>query len=73
MVHGLEHFGKNLSAFKEHFVLVGGAAADLLMTEIGGDFRATKDLDIVVFMRPDPEFLKVLTEYIKQGEYENRE
>jgi hypothetical protein len=73
MVHGLAHFGQRLSAYKDHFVLVGGSAADLLMTEIGGNFRATKDLDIVVFMRPDPAFLKALAEYIKDGNYGNKE
>ena len=73
MVHGLEHFSKRMIAFKEHYILVGGVAGDLLMSELGGDFRATKDLDIVIFMRPDLAFLNALAEYIKDGEYENKE
>jgi hypothetical protein len=73
MVHGLKHFAERLSEFKEHYVLVGGVAGDMLMTAIGGDFRATKDLDFVVFMKPDPKFLAALAGYIKEGEYENKE
>ncbi len=49
MVHGLEHFSKRLAAYRNHYILVGGVAGDLLMSEIGGEFRATKDLDIVIF------------------------
>src|SRR3989344_7060752 len=73
MVHGLKHFAEKLSDFKEHYVLVGGVAGDMLMAAIGGEFRATKDLDIVVFMKPDPIFLSALATYIKDGKYENKE
>lgn len=73
MVHGLKHFTESLASFKDHYILVGGVAGDLLMADIGGEFRATKDLDIVVFMKPDPSFLKALADYIKYGEYESKE
>lgn len=73
MVHGLKHFADRLADFKEHYVLVGGVAGDMLMDAIGGEFRATKDLDIVVFMKPDQNFLSALAIYIKDGEYENKE
>ena len=73
MVHGLKHFAERMSDFKEHYVLVGGVAGDMLMDAIGGEFRATKDLDIVVFMKPDPDFLGALATYIKDGEYGNKE
>lgn len=73
MVHGLKHFADRLAEFKEHYVLVGGVAGDMLMDAIGGEFRATKDLDIVVFMKPDQNFLSALAIYIKDGEYENKE
>lgn len=72
MVHGLNHFTERLSSYKDHYVLVGGVAADLLMSNIGGEFRPTKDLDIVVFMRPDAAFLSALQAYIQEGEYENK-
>lgn len=73
MVHGLIHFSNKLDSYKDHYVLIGGVAGDLLMSEIGGEFRATKDLDIVVFMRPDPNFLNALSAYIKDGDYKNQE
>jgi hypothetical protein len=37
MVHGLEHFAKKMFNFKEHYILIGGVAGDLLMTGIGGE------------------------------------
>ncbi|MEN0057306.1 MAG: hypothetical protein AAGB31_00600 [Bdellovibrio sp.] len=73
MVHGLKHFIENFASYKDYYTLVGGVAGDLLMTEIGGEFRATKDLDIVVFIKPEPQFLQALADYIKNGEYENKE
>lgn len=73
MVHGLQHFADSLVKFQDHYVLVGGAAGDLMMSSLGENFRSTKDLDIVVLVRPNPDFLKALAAYIKDGEYENRE
>jgi hypothetical protein len=36
----------------DHYVLIGGAACDLLFTDAGLPFRATKDLDIVYLLNP---------------------
>jgi len=45
----------------------------MLMSEAGGDFRATRDLDIVLLVEAlDASFGTRLWEYIKAGGYEHR-
>jgi len=61
MVKGLEKFRQHFRSFPGQYVLIGGAACDLLMEEAGLEFRATKDLDIVLIV----EALDVLDELRK--------
>ena len=46
MVVGLDTFKTYFTDHGDHYVLIGGAACDLLFTDAGLPFRATKDLDI---------------------------
>ena len=46
-MRGLNKFRKQFRAHSSQYLLIGGAACDLLMEEAGLEFRATKDLDIV--------------------------
>ncbi len=48
MVDGLDHFVTHFAGFESHFILIGGTACDLWMGDFGLEFRATKDLDIVL-------------------------
>lgn len=48
MVKGIESFKEHFADFKDRYVLIGGTASTLAMEELGVDFRATKDLDIVL-------------------------
>ena len=44
-------------AFNDRYVLIGGTACDLLMSDAGLAFRATRDLDIVLCLEAlDREF-----------------
>lgn len=47
MVQGIESFRAWFKAFGDCYTVIGGTACDLLMTESGNEFRATKDIDIV--------------------------
>jgi len=49
VVEGLELFASHFSPFIDNYVLIGGAACDLAMIVAGTGFRATRDLDIVLF------------------------
>lgn len=71
MIHGLEHFRIRFAQYADDFILVGGVAAYLQLEEAGAPrVRPTKDLDIVVMMRPTDDFLKALRDYVADGEYE---
>lgn len=71
MVKGLKLFGEYFKDYKGQYVLIGGAACDLLMEEVGVQFRATKDLDIVLIVEALSEnFGRQLWEFIQEGEYE---
>lgn len=48
MVRGLDKFREQFRDYANEYVLIGGAACDLLMEEAAPAFRATKDLDIVL-------------------------
>lgn len=48
MVRGLDVFREHFAAHAGQFVLIGGTAATLAMESAGLEFRATKDLDIVL-------------------------
>ena len=50
MVKGIEIFEKHFTGQEGKYVLIGGAACDLAMSEAGLPFRATKDLDIVLII-----------------------
>ncbi|WP_028828708.1 hypothetical protein [Proteocatella sphenisci] len=74
MVKGIEIFENFFRDFSQEYILIGGTACDLLMDEAGLDFRATKDLDIVLIVEALTETFGVrFWEFITSGEYEIRE
>lgn len=74
MVDGLEKFADHFEAFTENYVLIGGTACDLAMRLVGQSFRATKDLDIVLFLdqRRD-EFVSRFWEFVREAGYQTRQ
>ncbi len=74
MIKGLDIFRDHFAGFGGHYVLIGGAASDLVMDEAGVTFRATKDLDIVLCLEAlDKEFAEAFWKFIKAGGYEIQE
>lgn len=73
MVAGMVRFRDHFSAYSDRYVLIGGAAMDLLMDRAGIDFRLTKDLDVVLLVESlDAEFGAHFWEFIKAGGYQHR-
>lgn len=71
MVKGLDLFREHFSGFRDRYVLIGGTACDLAMTEAGLSFRATKDLDIVLCVEAlDVEFAKAFWAFVAAGRYQ---
>ncbi len=74
MVKGLDVFRKHFKDFQESYVLIGGVACYLTMEEAGVDFRATKDLDIVLCAEAlDSAFIAHFWEFVKAGGYQNQQ
>jgi hypothetical protein len=70
MVKGLDLFRDWFSEFTDCYTLIGGGACDLWMGERGLEFRATKDLDIVLaFEGQRAGFVKHFWAFVKAGEY----
>lgn len=74
MVIGLDLFKKHFHNFKDHYVLIGGTACSINMQEAGLDFRATKDLDIVLYIEVmKTDFIQAFWKFIEEGGYENKQ
>ncbi len=71
-MRGLETFKAYFSDFDNCYVLIGGTACTILFEEVGQDFRATKDIDMVLIVEfIDSAFGEVFWDFIKAGEYKN--
>lgn len=74
MVKGLETFKAFFRDHLDKYILIGGAACDVLFSEVGLSFRATKDLDLVLVVEAlDAEFIKKFWQFVKNGQYEIRQ
>jgi hypothetical protein len=73
VVKGLDVFQNHFARYADQYVLIGGTAATLAMEEAGLEFRATKDLDIVLHIEVlNAEFAAAFWAFVEQGEYEIR-
>lgn len=50
MVRGFESFREWFRGYEEQYAIIGGTACNLLMMDEGLDFRATKDIDLVLII-----------------------
>lgn len=50
MIKGLELFKIHFQDYKEQYVLIGGAACDIIFEDVGQEFRATRGLDLVLIV-----------------------
>ena len=65
MVEGLDTFQKYFADYEEQYVLIGGAACDILFESNEVNFRATRDLDMVLIVEAlTPEFGEKFWEFI---------
>lgn len=73
MVRGIESFREWFHGYEEQYAVIGGTACDLLMADEGLDFRATKDIDLVLIIEAvDAAFGRQFWEYILAAGYEHR-
>lgn len=73
MVKGFDSFRDWFAGYENCYTIIGGTACDLIMSEVDLDFRATKDIDLVLIVEAlTPAFCTRFWEYIDSGGYEHR-
>lgn len=73
MVKGLDTFRKYFEEYEEQYVLIGGAACDIVFESNDTVFRATRDLDMVLIVEAlTPEFGEKFWDFIQDGKYRNK-
>lgn len=74
MVKGLHAFRAHFANFADRYLIIGGTACELALTNAGLEFRATKDIDVVLRLEAvDAEFGKTFWSFIRAGGYESLE
>lgn len=66
----INSFIEKFKDYTDCYTVIGGTACDILMTEAGIDFRATKDIDMILIMEARyKEFAHIFWEFIMEGSY----
>lgn len=72
MPKGLARFRDHFADYTDKYVLIGGSACELNLDEAGLEFRATKDLDIVLTVASlEPGFSAAFWNFVTDGGYEH--
>lgn len=73
MVKGIDTFRRYFAEYEEQYVMIGGAACDIVFESNDTAFRATRDLDMVLIVEAlTPEFGEKFWEFIQDGGYRNK-
>lgn len=73
MVKGMNIFKEYFGEYKNEYVLIGGAACDIIFEDAEQSFRTTRDLDLVLIVEAlTPAFGKSFWEFVKKGNYRNK-
>lgn len=71
MIKGFEVFKNHFAGYEDEYVIIGGAACDIISTDLGLDFRATKDFDLVLIVEAlTKNFIDDFWKFIREGGYE---
>lgn len=74
MIVGIDRFRQHFAGNEDHYAIIGGAACDLLFDRAGLEFRATKDIDMVLCVEiVDATFGEAFKAFIDAGGYKARE
>ncbi|WP_320128623.1 hypothetical protein [uncultured Sphaerochaeta sp.] len=73
MIAGFESFSQWFRGYEDQYVIIGGTACSLLMSDEGQEFRATKDIDLVLIVDAlTPEFGTHFWKYVVAAGYQHR-
>lgn len=70
MVIGFDRFREAFRDFAENYIVIGGSACDWLFTSLNAQFRATKDIDLVVVAEHmSSAFAAMIWSFVNAGGY----
>ena len=71
MSTGIDVFSRHFANYKEQYVVIGGTACEMLLSEEALDFRLTRDIDMVLIVEAlTSDFAAAFWEFIDKGGYE---
>lgn len=74
MVRGIEKFREYFRDFPDNYVIIGGTACDIIISDAELTPRATKDIDIILVVEAlNPDFVKRFWDFVKAANYERQE
>lgn len=74
MIRGLDRFREHFADHRKAFVLIGGVACHEWLATQSIEFRATKDMDLVLVVEAlDKAFVTRFWEFVEAGKYQVRE
>src|ERR1700733_4485162 len=74
MVAGIEKFREHFAGQENQYAIIGGTACDILFGTAGLPFRATKDIDMVLWVEVvEAAFGEKLKAFLDAGGYRTRE
>ena len=72
-MRGLEVFKEKFADYSGNYVVIGGMACLIIFEDIGADFRATHDIDMVLLIEENNhDFAAAFWEFIKDGGYQEK-
>lgn len=70
-VHGLERFSEYMKGLEDCYAVIGGTACSIILANADLDFRATKDIDVILLIENRlPETAAAMWRLVKDGEYD---
>lgn len=74
MVAGLDIFREYFKNFGDNYIIIGGTAGDLIISEADLTPRATKDIDLILIIEAlSKEFVEQFWNFIEEGKYDERQ
>jgi hypothetical protein len=74
MVKGIDKFKDYFKDYSGNYVIIGGTACDKVFSNAGIDFRATKDIDIILVIEAlNKNFVRHFWNFIKEGKYKTKQ
>ncbi|MGI6033439.1 MAG: hypothetical protein ACOX69_08490 [Coriobacteriales bacterium] len=69
-VHGLNRFAEYMDGLEDCYTVIGGTACDILLNDADLDFRATKDIDVILIIENRlPEVVSAVWRLVRDGGY----